>query len=224
MVLIRDVTGFRYGKLLALNFVGRNEQKAALWNFRCDCSNEVVKRLADVKNGNTKSCGCLQPEIAKSNKTHGKSKTRTYRIWRNMKSRCLNPNVAKYKDYGARGISICDRWLNSFENFLEDMGEAPINKSLDRINNNEGYNPENCRWGTPVQQANNQRIPRKNTSGYIGISFHKHSNRWVVQIRYQGKRLLYKCFKTIEEAVIARNEFIIKNNLPHKLNTLEPKN
>lgn len=153
--------GDKFGRLTAVRFSHCN--KSSYWLFKCSCGNEKVIRLANVKNGSTKSCGCLCKEtmskLGKASVVHNMSGTRTYGSWRSMKRRCLNKNTPKYKYWGGRGITICKEWLE-FENFYRDMGERPENKSLDRIDNNKGYYKENCRWANIEQQANNRRNNR----------------------------------------------------------------
>jgi len=110
-----------------------------------------------LRNGDAKSCGCGKRQaLANRNRTHGMYKTRTYRIWRKMHDRCTYECETRWADYGGRGITFCERW-NSFENFYLDMGEAPAGMSLDRIDSNGLYEPSNCRWATPKQQARNTR-------------------------------------------------------------------
>lgn len=129
----------------------------------CDCGNKTIVSTGNLKNGTTKSCGCYQREYQakrgrKNFYKHGLSNHPLYPTWSTMKSRCYNKNNISYKNYGARGIKVCDRWLNSFENFLKDMGEKPSDKhSLDRIDINGDYEPSNCRWATPEEQAINKR-------------------------------------------------------------------
>lgn len=132
--------------------------------FKCDCGNSIRVEIYSVvgKRGNTMSCGCLGKEKRlEANITHGRSQRdsqhyATYSSWQHMKARCLNTKNKYYKNYGERGITICDRWMK-FENFLEDMGDRSKELSLDRIDNNKGYFPENCKWSTRIEQMNNTR-------------------------------------------------------------------
>lgn len=149
-------SGEKYGRLTAVEFF-ENRNGRRIWKFLCDCGKTALINHAHVKIGHTKSCGCLNVEATKkANTTHGMRKTSTYRIWSNMKYRCLKEKSTHYKDYGGRGIKVCGKWLK-FEGFLEDMGEKPEGLTLDRIDNDGDYTAENCQWATKTQQANNCR-------------------------------------------------------------------
>lgn len=134
--------------------------------FQCECGNKTIVIRYGVISGTTSSCGCFQRESLSLRRTsHGHKRngteSKTYKCWRTMLGRCFNKNNASYDDYGGRGITVCDRWLNSFENFLDDMGESPEGMSLDRFPNNNGnYEPENCRWATVKEQHRNTRANR----------------------------------------------------------------
>ena len=141
-------SGDRFGRLTAVKFIEMRKNFTKYWLFRCECGNEKVMMANNVKNGHTKSCGCLGK--------HGMSNTRVYNSWNAMKRRCYNKNDKDYKRWGGRGITVCDEWL-SFINFYSDMGERPEKMTLDRINNDLGYSKENCKWSTQKEQTNNTR-------------------------------------------------------------------
>ena len=150
-----DIQGKKFGELTAIEKITTD-----LWLFECSCGKKKVIIKKNVKNGNTKSCGCMKAKInGDAHRTHGKTGTKVYRAWLHMKDRCNNTNDKEYKRYGARGIAICKEW-KSFEQFFEDMGESPKGTSLDRIDNNKIYCKENCKWSTPREQANNRRSNR----------------------------------------------------------------
>lgn len=153
-----NVAGLVYGRLKIL--YSDTIKGHPFYLCICECSKEIVSHLSDLKRSHTRSCGCLQKEKVQTqgfrNKTHGMVNSREFRSWEAMKRRCLNQKDPSYKNYGGRGILICDRWMK-FENFYEDMGKRPEKMSLERINNNRGYSKDNCKWATMKEQQNNKR-------------------------------------------------------------------
>lgn len=154
--------GDKYGRFTIIEEVEPHIQPNGKSNrqFRCSCScgNERIIHLSSLRRGNSKSCGCYLKEITSQlKKKHGGYKHYLYKTFNGMKERCMNPNNKFYKNYGARGIKVCERWLESFAHFLEDMGERPNGHTIDRINNDGNYEPSNCKWATKKEQQNNTR-------------------------------------------------------------------
>lgn len=162
-MVMKDYSGERFGRLTVLSF-SKKEKGRYFWVCKCDCGNIKEVCIRELKNGNTKSCGCLRKESPSRIKTNNMSNTRIHQIYHNMKSRCLNPKNTRYRDYGERGIKICDEWLGKyigFNNFCKwafDNGYSE-NLTLDRIDNNGNYCPDNCRWAdTKTQRRNSRKI------------------------------------------------------------------
>jgi hypothetical protein len=154
---IDDYIGVKFNRLTILRYWGTTPKGAKKVLCKCECGRQTIAVFSRVKSGETKSCGCLREERKiKAKTTHGMSNSPTYETWASMKARCNNQNAANYYNYGGKGIRVCDRWNNSFESFVEDMGEKPIGFSIDRINPFGNYEPTNCRWATPKQQARNR--------------------------------------------------------------------
>jgi hypothetical protein len=158
-----DMTGRKFGRLLILG-LGEKRGSRLLWRVRCDCGTEKQSGGGDIRSGKIISCGCWKREKARAagdrTRTHGMSGTSTHNIWDTMIQRCHNPNRKDYQRYGGIGITVCDRWRNSFEHFLADMGERPTGLSIDRRDGTKGYSPDNCRWATNVEQARNSKSAR----------------------------------------------------------------
>jgi len=196
-----DLTGKKFNKLTPINCVGKDKHGNYLWLCKCDCGNEKIIPGNKIRNGNNKACGCLSKEGLKlgslANITHGQTHAPIYNIWNGMNQRCGNPNNTSYKNYGGRGIKVCKRWLK-FENFYKDVGDPPKGKSLDRINNNEGYFPNNWRWATRKQQNNNKR---------------NSSRRPIMIRRYERKlRKALSGLKLLEKNKIGYSKYLPYNN------------
>jgi DNA-directed RNA polymerase subunit RPC12/RpoP len=207
MQLIKDLGQKDFGKY-----------KKRIGLYECPiCKNHFETRTESVKNGKSTKCkNC-------SSKTHGLRNHKIYNAYNAIKSRVFNLKNKYYKNYGGRGITICDEWKNDFMSFYNWSIENGYKEglSIDRINNDGNYEPLNCRWTTRnIQQRNTRAIYGTNTSGYRGVSFYKKSNKFSSSIKVMGKRIYIGCFKTAEEAGYAYDKFVIENNLEHTSNGL----
>lgn len=189
-----DKTGRRYGRLLVLG-LGPRKGKFLAWLCQCDCGKQIVVRTGALRPGNrpgsTNGCGCMKQFNGKHLRTHGARYTTEYNSWRSIHDRCYSPNNPQYYLYGGRGIGMCDQWKD-FTKFLEDMGHKPTPKhTIDRIDPNGQYEPSNCRWATPMQQARNKRNTLYVTLGDERLTFGEIGERYGVD-----SKLLYARVKT----------------------------
>lgn len=151
--------GEKFGRLEAKERVASDSAGRSQWRCVCECGTEKTVTAYYLKTGHTRSCGCLVPEISaaigRARATHGQTGSRAYRAWRSMLDRCYRPTSANYERYGAKGVRVCDEWRTSFAAFFAELGECPPGHTLDRLKERD-YQPGNCRWATPTEQANNR--------------------------------------------------------------------
>jgi hypothetical protein len=165
-IVKRDLTGIRFGRLVVIKL--SHSGKHSFWECLCDCGKKTISRADWLKSGEKASCGCLKKDYFRDHPPalkHGHARkglsSSTYGRWKSIIGRCMNPSNNGYHNYGGRGISVCERWLNSFENFLADMGECPAGLEIERKNNDGNYELGNCIWATRKEQANNKRTTIK---------------------------------------------------------------
>lgn len=200
-----DLSGQRFFRLLVTSRAGRRSGSTA-WNCRCDCGRDVVVLGENLKSGNSRSCGCLHDELyAARVEAHGATiagkKTPEHIIWSHIKTRCLNQKAREYPNYGGRGITICDRWRNSFEHFLSDMGRRPsADHEIDRIDNDGHYEPDNCRWATRDEQNNNKRNNRHVLVGGVSLTLAQAAERHDVGYAALWRRVVL-CNEPAEAAI-----------------------
>ena len=156
----QDLVGQRFGKLTVIGREENSKHGNARWLCLCDCGNKKIIAAGNLRSGHTQSCGCYRKELSIMRSTkHGKTHTRIYRAWQDMKNRCYNPKTDTYRTHGARGITVCPEWLNDFQAFYgwAISNGYSDNLTLDRVDTNGNYEPSNCRWATPKEQSNNKR-------------------------------------------------------------------
>lgn len=197
-----------FGHLTIIKEIERKNKKRR-FEVKCDCGKIKSVSLGNLLNGSTISCGCIKA------KKHNMSSTRLYHIWQGMRYRCYTKTCCTYKNYGAKGITVCEEWNNSFQPFYEWSINNGYKDDLtiDRIDTKGNYCPENCRWATISQQHQNLSMLSTNTSGYKGVSWSKQLSKWLCNISINNKTKRIGAYKTQKEAVEARNKFIDDNNL-----------
>ena len=173
----------------------------------CKCGIKKSIQARALVAGKSRSCGCNKGAVCSQKaKTHGLTKTKEHHIWVAMKQRCINPNNKAYMRYGGRGIKVCDKWMNSFPAFLLDMGNKPDGLSIERIDNDGNYEPSNCKWATRLEQNLNQRLQKRNKSGYKNIRWREERHGWETYKRIRGKRIYLGLFTSKQEAINAQNK------------------
>lgn len=194
-----DVTGHRYGRLVAMH-VEPSPDRRRRWRFACDCGAQIVVPLERVRGGLTNSCGCLRRDATRDRSLRhghkvGRVETRTYKAYSHAKARCFNPMDEKYPQYGGRGITMCREWVDDFSAFLADMGECPPDRTLDRVDVNGHYEPRNCRWATSRQQARTRtdnvlvehegrNVVLKDFAAIMGVNYKSLHAR----VKYRGQK------------------------------------
>lgn len=211
LTLIKDL-GMRFTTV-------KSKQRRRFGLYRCDCGAEVEVEATSVKMGNSTRCKlCAHKVIGVKKATHGMTNTRIFNIWKDLRQRCNNPKDSSYKNYGGRGIKVCDEWQGSFEAFYTwaIFNGYSDDLTIDRIENDGDYTPYNCRWATRSEQNVNQRLSIRNTSGFVGIS--SRGDKWLTQVSVNGKQTVVGLYNTPKEAAQARDEYIIDHNLLNKMN------
>lgn len=222
MTIPKDYSNQRYGKLTTIKEVEpyippSGSYKKRQYLCKCDCGNVITAQITAIRSGNTRSCSCAQSEhITNLNKERsiydGYSQHRHFKRWKGMIERCYYEKHKDYHNYGGRGISVCDEWREHPKHFIEWIeNESNYKKglTLDRIDVNGNYEPNNCTFSTPTEQALNKNIPSNNTSGYVGVSRHG-KDRWVARITVNGERKSLGVYDLLEDAAKAREEAEIK--------------
>lgn len=207
--------GDTYGRLLVLSDLPiskvLSKRCRLLYQCQCLCGKVLYTSKSSLTSGNTSSCGCYRKEATTIRKTtHGGYHTTEYKIYFGMRKRCLNSKSLDYPYYGGNGVTICQRWLDSFENFIEDMGPIPKQATLNRKNSSKIYSKETCEWVSRSIQSYDQTTKKTNKSGKTGVSFDKKTNKWNSKIGFETKSIHLGRFSELDQAILARKVAEVK--------------
>ena len=202
-----DLTGKRFGNLVVMYDTGERKRKSICWMCQCDCGNFKIVRSIELIKGDTKSCGCLHSKVVSERmRTHGKSKTRLYRVWAGIKNRCYNQSASNYIYYGGKGITMYDKWRDDYASFEEwayqngfDDSLTSQECSIDRIDTSKGYTPDNCRWVSHTAQCNNQTSNKMLTFNGETMSMAEWARK--IGIKYTTLRARIRRGMPLEEAL-----------------------
>lgn len=219
MVQKIDLTGHVYGRFLVLH-EGTKRGKNTYWVCKCDCGTIKEVHGGSLRYGSSVSCGCFKDEVQRKRlTTHGQTsnsgfRTRLYGIWASMKTRCTNPKGDFYDMYGGKGIKVCSEW-EQFATFMEWAISNGYSEELtiDRVNSDKHYCPENCRWTTNEIQTRNRQVFKNSASGFTGVHWNKVTSTWNVTITVNKKNIRIGTTYTKEDGAKLRNSYIINNNL-----------
>ncbi|MNF50952.1 hypothetical protein D3C85_173240 [compost metagenome] len=206
-----DLTGLQFGYVVVKGF-DCSINGSPKWWCVCECGNEISVYASNLRRRPNMSCGCKRSEkLSKTKATkNNASKHPLWGSYNQMIRRCTVEKDKAYRNYGARGITVCERWLESFWNFVEDMGERPKGTSLERKDNSLGYSPDNCMWETKSRQQFNRRMDPNNTTGRTGVYWRKDRETWSVQIDVEGETIRLGCYKDFNQACKVREEAELK--------------
>lgn len=211
-IMERFKKGQVVGNCIFIKEIGKDKYNKRVGLFQCECGNEFQSAITKIKTFKVRWCGCMKP-----NYRHGMSHSKIYSIWNSMIDRCYNSNSQMFSYYGGRGINVCHEWKGdfvSFYNYASKLhGYGVKGMTLDRVNTDGNYEPGNIRWANMRIQQINTRKQKNTSSKYKGVSWQKDRKKWKVEIKVKDKKYYLGRFKIENEAVSARNAFIVKNNL-----------
>lgn len=219
-----DLTGQIFGRWLVLeqaeDYIDKNGRHYAMWRCKCSCENQTEKNVLEksLKRGKSQSCGCLHREMISENfSIHKMASSRLYLIWKGMKARCYIKSHNRYEKYGAKGITVCDEWVNDFQAFYDwamqngyDEKALRNECTLERKDVNGNYSPENCCWANATVQCINQNLRKDNKTGVKGVNWDENRNMWQAQLQINKKKVLNEHFHSFDDAVKARKNAELK--------------
>lgn len=198
-----DLTGQKFGKLKVIEYAGLTKDKRAKWKCKCDCENVIVVCGKELRNGHTQSCGCFRKErVSECHKTHGQTNTKLFYVWQTMRKRCYQKNNKDYKDYGGRGIKVCDEWQINFQAFYDwaMLNGYKEGLTIERKDTNGNYEPSNCKWATQKEQCNNRRNNHLITYNGKTQTLQKWANEYKINRQTLSSRI-HKLHWSVEKAL-----------------------